>query len=473
MQNRLGNGLCLFIASLLTVLSCTVPVQTDPGPAVQKQQLKQLILEVRQNPRSHTAYRNLGSALFELKMYKFAVKSLLKAYRLNTRDAQTLYYLAQLLEMRDQTDRALQIYGRYTLVKTPVEYKHKMQAQYQLLGRGKMRGEIQRMMQSEALLEIKSTSPKAVAVMPLKYMGSDDQYAPIGKGVAEMIMTDLSQVRQLDVVERIRVQALLDEMNLSQTGLMDVTSTPRMGKLLGAGKMIQGNFVVEFDRNVLMDVTYADILARSDSKPVTLKDNMEKIFELEKNLVFQVIGQMGIELTHEEKQRIEHVPTRNLQAFMAYCMGLEMEDRGNYEEASRYYQQASQMDPGYQEARDKSAVTQDMAQISTQSSVLYSRRSDTRTTRRAVEPESPLARSMISRETMIMNRLQTTNRNIGSTFIPGQDSRKSTQEFITAELLSETLGESMLNLTDIDVESILRTITLPDLPRPPEPPTIP
>lgn len=448
-------------------LACAATPQ-GPSPAEQRQKLKYLIYQVKKNPRSAEAVRDLGTALFEMKWYKFAVKSLIRAWRMNRKDAQTLYYLAQLLEIRGQTDRALMIYGKYKSVQSPAQYKYKMEARHTLLSRTDSRQEIHKMLQSEALLQVKTTSPKAIAVLPLKYMGPDEEYAPMGKGVAEMIITDLSQVKRLDVVERVRVQALYDEMQLSQTGLMDVTSTPKMGKLLGAGKVVQGNFAVLNKRDIHLDVTYTDIVSNTIPSPVTMKDRLKQLFKLEKDLVFQMIDQMGIELSAQERQQIQHIPTKNIQAFMAYSMGLEMEDQGNFTQAGEYFKQAAQMDPGYEEAKNKMMVNQSMAQISRQ---IPSRYADAAVSRRA-----EMAPVLVNRQTLIHNRLQNVSRNIGSTFIPGQDSRKSSQEFTTAQILSSTLDERIsnpLDLFDFDAEALFNTITLPDLDMPPDVPEPP
>ena len=333
-----------------------------------------------------------------------------------------------------------------------------MEARYDLLTRSRSRDDIHRLLQSEALLQMKSTSPDAVAVLPLKYMGLDDQYSPMGKGIAEMMMTDLSQVHTLDVVERVRVQALYDELSLSQSGLMDVTSTPKMGKLLGAGKVIQGNFAILDDRDIHLDVAYNDVLSNKIPRPLTMKDEMPQLFKLEKDIVFQIIDQMGVSLLPEEAQRIQRIPTKNIQAFMAYCLGLEMEDQGNFTKASEYFKQATQIDPGYEEAKNKMALNLSMAGASFISPRIGRERLP-ETPRVSLTPD-------ISRETLIYNRLQNVSRSIGSTFIPGRDSRKSTEEFTTSQLLSETLGD----ITDFDAESLFNSITLPDLPRPPDPP---
>jgi hypothetical protein len=126
------------------------------------------------------------------------------------------------------------------------------------------------------------------------------------------------------------------------------------------------------------------------------------------------------------------------------------------------------MDPGYEEARNKGILNRNMAEMMS---------GYTATGRqKPLSPQTPLLPNLINREMLIQNRLGAINRNIGSTFVPGQDSRRTTQEFISSEVLSGTSGEgieTLFRISDMDVESIFRTITLPDLPTPPEPPAGP
>ena len=43
---------------------------------------------------------------------------------------------------------------------------------------------------------------------------------------------------------------------------------------------------------------------------------------------------MGIEPNPQERERIQGIPARDMQAFVAYYMGLEQEDAGNFETAA-------------------------------------------------------------------------------------------------------------------------------------------
>jgi curli biogenesis system outer membrane secretion channel CsgG len=58
-----------------------------------------------------------------------------------------------------------------------------------------------------------------------------------------MLITDLSEVKGLQIVERIKLQALVEEMGLGASGLVEANTAPRVGKLLGAQWLIGGDIL--------------------------------------------------------------------------------------------------------------------------------------------------------------------------------------------------------------------------------------
>jgi len=76
-----------------------------------------------------------------------------------------------------------------------------------------------------------------------------------------MLITDLSKVATLQVVERIKMQALLDEMSLGTSGLVDPNTASKVGKLLRAHFISTGDLklgkVTKLDINpVLVDIPF-------------------------------------------------------------------------------------------------------------------------------------------------------------------------------------------------------------------------
>ena len=56
----------------------------------------------------------------------------------------------------------------------------------------------------------------AVAVFPFRYVGPTTELRPLGRGLTHMMITDLSKLSRLTLLERERVQALVDELALER-----------------------------------------------------------------------------------------------------------------------------------------------------------------------------------------------------------------------------------------------------------------
>src|SRR5690606_20054840 len=83
--------------------------------------------------------------------------------------------------------------------------------------------------------------PATVAIFPFLVQMRDSTFRPLGRAMAEMLVTDLSQTDRLRVLERLRVQALADEMSLVEEGLIDPATAARGGRMLGAARVVQGS----------------------------------------------------------------------------------------------------------------------------------------------------------------------------------------------------------------------------------------
>ena len=86
--------------------------------------------------------------------------------------------------------------------------------------------------------------PNSIAVNAFVNHG-DDNYRAMAKGLAAMIIADLSKVPGLKVLEREKVQLLVNEMKLGDSGLADSASAVRSGRLMRAEKIIVGEFEVK------------------------------------------------------------------------------------------------------------------------------------------------------------------------------------------------------------------------------------
>jgi len=227
-----------------------------------------------------------------------------------------------------------------------------------------------------------------------------------------MIITDLSQVHDLKVVERVRMQKMLEEIGLGQTGLVDESTAPRMGKLLGAKRMVKGTFVDLNEQQIRIDGGMIETTTGKFMKTDQSSGDLERFFRLEKNLVFSIINEMGIQLTDAERKAIQYIPTESMLAFLAYSKGLDAEDRGDFEVAREQYSEAVKLDPGFSAAGERMNQAESM-EMGTSDIEQVETSLDTQPT--TVEYDT-------------RTRLESSMSNIDSGFIPSIDSREPVQE---------------------------------------------
>lgn len=169
-----------------------------------------------------------------------------------------------------------------------------------------------------------------------------------------MIITDLSKVKTLKVVERIQLKALLDELKLSQSGLVDTQSAPRVGKLLGAGKITTGSFLDLEQEKLRLD---ASVTQTENGKLITnpeVHGALPSFYQMEKEMVFKIlcgIGSCPESLDSQTRAAVGAIHTRNFKAFRLYSQGLEYLDQVKYREASRSFFLAVEEDPEFELAR--------------------------------------------------------------------------------------------------------------------------
>ncbi len=65
----------------------------------------------------------------------------------------------------------------------------------------------------------------------------------LGKGIADILITDMANNPNMRVVERERIQALITEQNLVKEKTIDPQTAVRLGKIVGAQYMITGMFM--------------------------------------------------------------------------------------------------------------------------------------------------------------------------------------------------------------------------------------
>jgi TolB-like protein len=81
-----------------------------------------------------------------------------------------------------------------------------------------------------------------VAVIYFDYQGKSEELAPLKKGLASMLISDLAGSDAYRVVERERLEDVLGELKLQASARIDQASAVKAGKLLGAHYLVLGSY---------------------------------------------------------------------------------------------------------------------------------------------------------------------------------------------------------------------------------------
>lgn len=346
------HSVLVLLASLGTILfvaGCTSPllVGTTGSPS---ERIARLQDELQANPDSAALRRDLGALYVRTSQPDKARRTLSTARQQLPTDPKTLFYLGLAREQAGNDEGALALFRQYTDVPTSSRFHQLMRGRYEQLRRQVAQADIRKRARQDTTMALEPVED-AIAPFPLAYQGDDPKYEPLGRGIAELVLSDLANVDQLTVVERIRLQALRRELELSRSKYVDPDTAPRVGRLVGATRLVGGSYDVTAEKEVQVNVQVTDLRSGAAS-PIRVQPSGElsALVALTNDLVLRIVDRLGITLTAEERAAIETVPTRNLEAFLAYSRALEEEDRGNYRRAATLYRQAAQADPSFQQA---------------------------------------------------------------------------------------------------------------------------
>jgi tetratricopeptide (TPR) repeat protein len=307
----------------------------------------------RAEPGSFAVNRSLGIGYYKAGRYGEANDALRTAAEHNPADGTTALYLGLVSEELGDLAAAKRAYSTYLTVGRTSRVRMQLQSHLAALTRRELAEEAKRAVANERALATVPGSPTTVAVLPLRYTGTDSSLRPLERGLAELLTTDLARSKRLTVLERARIQAVLDELALQRSGSTDSATNVRAGRLLRAGRLVQGSIFQLDSAQLRVDAAVVDVGTMQVNGVAQGSDQIEQLFALEKRIALALFDELGVQLTVAELNAIEQRPTRSLAAFLAYSRGLTAEDEGRYDDASRFYRDASHLDPSFRAALER------------------------------------------------------------------------------------------------------------------------
>lgn len=194
---------------------------------------------------------------------------------------------------------------------------------------------------------------KTIAILDFKNRSIDDheRLTPLEKGFSELLINQLTGVVNLKVIERERINWILDEIGLeNDPGKFDVNSAVRVGKQLGVHTVLLGSFI-----NAKKDLWLGARLVKVETSEILttedIKGDTDKFFELTQKLGEKIAKK--IEVVASKAQMRAATETKSLEAILAYSEGLGYLENGEYKMAFKKFEVALKYDPNYEKAKLK------------------------------------------------------------------------------------------------------------------------
>jgi tetratricopeptide (TPR) repeat protein len=343
------RSLRLLALPLLCALALPAASQQAPDKTLDKLERAKTA-----NPSSVAALRALGIAYYKRQRFADAQTVLDAARRLDPKDGVSALYAGLAAEARNDYTAAKDAYNSYLLVGKTRSVRNDIRTRLVALSRAELHAAAKSAIANEAQIAQQAGDPRTVAVLPMTFSGTDQTLAPLSRGMSDLLISDLARSPDLQLLERDRIQAMVDEIALSQSGRADAATSLRAGKLVRASRVVQGAITQTGARNLTVNAAVVSVAtSQQQGRDVQSSDVLEQIFTIEKNLALGLFTELGVRLSAADRAAIEQRPTRSLQAFLAYSNGLVAEDEGRYGDAARFYDQARSIDPGFGAALQK------------------------------------------------------------------------------------------------------------------------
>ncbi len=190
-------------------------------------------------------------------------------------------------------------------------------------------------------------TPKTIAISYFDNTSGIEKYNPLSKGLADMLITDLSNIESIQIVEREKLESLLKEIELGDSKFIDPNTAQSLGKGLGADYILTGAFLsidpmMRIDSRI-MEVSTGKIIGAEE-----VTGQGDDFFSLEKKLALLLIERLELDTDLEE-----NTSEIDLDAVLDYSEAIDLDDKGFKEEASEKLKKLASEFPDFKDVASK------------------------------------------------------------------------------------------------------------------------
>jgi serine/threonine protein kinase/tetratricopeptide (TPR) repeat protein len=193
-----------------------------------------------------------------------------------------------------------------------------------------------------------TTKTESLAVMYFENIPDQEDKKHIGDMITNLLITNLSQSKEMEVISREQLYRILEDIGLSDNKIITRKTAIKVAQNAGVSTILVGSILQE-DPSLavttrLIDVNSGNILG--SQRLVGFKS--EKIFSFVDSLALLV--RKDLRITQDETSRIKsvaEVTTNSPEAYRAYVEGLNLKDKIYGKEAASAFNKAIELDQNF------------------------------------------------------------------------------------------------------------------------------
>jgi TolB-like protein len=210
--------------------------------------------------------------------------------------------------------------------------------------------------QQEAMVDnLNNATPNAdakrIAILYFDNGSDNAELSRLRKGLADMLISDLSKIKMLNVIERARLEEILKEQKLNNSKEFDASTATKVGKLLGVQYILTGAFF-DLMGSMRMDARIIDVETGKIIKSEGIDGQTNTFFDLEKKLVVKIASGLNVELNSENKETPEaKTSSLSYETSLLYSDALDKMDKGENGKAIELLKKVLQKNPDFTPAK--------------------------------------------------------------------------------------------------------------------------
>jgi hypothetical protein len=166
------------------------------------------------------------------------------------------------------------------------------------------------------------------------------------------LIGDFQKYSAMTVIDRQNLEKIIEEQKLSETGFYEEKNYAQVGQLTNAQYILSGSLTKQPKGGFSLQLGIADVekgTRKASFNKICTEAALNNATVL-KEAAFELLAQMGVNLTAEGKQSLYGVKSASVEAETALARGITAQKSGTVVEALSYYYNAASFDPGLAEA---------------------------------------------------------------------------------------------------------------------------